>query len=238
LTWMYFGLPLALILTLAGWWLLKKKYIPNNAPIEFELPVPEGPVGKQLKSQRRIVVIVLIITSALWMTGSLHHLSVASVAAVPLVFLTMTGILKSQDVRKIPWDTLLLISGALALGLALKDTKLLEHFAHHILGSPSGSIISYLVFAYVTMLFGNIMSHTATATMLIPLGVYLMPDHAKQIAVIIGLAASTSLLLPVSTPPNAIAYSTGMIKQKEFFPGGLLIGLIGPLLIVLFALML
>jgi sodium-dependent dicarboxylate transporter 2/3/5 len=238
LTWMYFGIPLALILTLAGWWLLKKKYISSNAPIEFELPVPEGPPGKQLKSQRRIVVVVLVITSALWMTGSLHHLSVASVAAVPLVFLTMTGILKSSDIRKIPWDTLLLISGALALGLALKDTKLLEHFAHHILGSPSGSMISYFVFAYVTMLFGNIMSHTATATMLIPLGVYLMPDHAEQIAVIIGLAASTSLLLPVSTPPNAIAYSTGLIKQKEFLPGGLLIGLIGPLLIVLVAMLL
>jgi sodium-dependent dicarboxylate transporter 2/3/5 len=87
------------------------------------------------------------------------------------------------------------------------------------------------------MLFGNFMSHTATATMLIPLGVYLMPGHAEQIAVIIGLAASTSLLLPVSTPPNAIAYSTGLIKQKEFLPGGLLIGLLGPLLIVLFVLM-
>ncbi len=65
-----------------------------------------------------------------------------------------------------------------------------------------------------------------------------MPDHAEQIAVIIGLAASTSLLLPVSTPPNAIAYSTGLIKQKEFLPGGLLIGLLGPLLIVLIAMML
>jgi sodium-dependent dicarboxylate transporter 2/3/5 len=70
--------------------------------------------------------------------------------------------------------------------------------------------------------------------MLIPLGIYLMPDHAEQIAVIVGLAASTALFLPVSTPPNAIAYSTGLIKQREFFPGGLLIGLLGPLLIVLF----
>ena len=88
----------------------------------------------------------------------------------------------------------------------------------------------------MTMLFSNIMSNTATATILIPLGIYLMPEHKEQIVVIVGLAASTALLLPVSTPPNAIAYSTGLIKQKEFLPGGLLVGLLGPLLIVLFVL--
>ncbi|HEX3767462.1 MAG TPA: DASS family sodium-coupled anion symporter [Puia sp.] len=237
LNWMFFGIPLAFILTMAGWWLLKRKYISDNAPIEMQFTSEDKTNGTQIRNQRIIVIAVLLITSILWMTSSLHHLTASSVGAVPLVFLTMTGILKSADIRKIPWDTLLLIAGALSLGLALQDTKLLEHFANHILGSPSGTKISFLVFAYVTMLFGNIMSHTATATMLIPLGVYLMPGHAEQIAVIIGLAASTSLLLPVSTPPNAIAYSTGLIKQKEFLPGGLLIGLLGPLLIVLFVLM-
>ena len=237
LSWMYFGVPLALILTLAGWWMLKRKYISNNSPIEFEVDTPDLPVGKQLKNQRRIVVVIMIVTVALWMTSSLHRLTVSSVAAVPLVFLTMTGILKAEDIRKLPWDTLLLIAGGLSLGLALQDTKLLEHFANHLMGSSANTMISYFVFAYVTMLFGNFMSHSAAATMLVPLGVYLMPDHAEQVAVIIGLAASTSLLLPVSTPPNAIAYSTGLIEQKEFLPGGLLIGLLGPLLIVLFVLM-
>ena len=171
------------------------------------------------------------------MTSSLHRLTVSSIAAVPLVFLTMTGILKAEDIRKLPWDTLLLIAGGLSLGLALQDTKLLEHFAHHLMGSSASLIVTYLVFAYVTMLFSNFMSHSAAATMLVPLGVYLMPDHAEQVAVIIGLAASTALLLPVSTPPNAITYSTGLIKQKEFLPGGILIGLLGPILIVLFVLM-
>jgi solute carrier family 13 (sodium-dependent dicarboxylate transporter), member 2/3/5 len=81
------------------------------------------------------------------------------------------------------------------------------------------------------------MSNTATATILIPMGIHMMPEHIAQIVVIVGLAASTALFLPVSTPPNAIAYSTGLIKQNEFFPGGLLIGLLGPLLIVLFVAM-
>ena len=170
LTWMYLGIPLALGLTLVGWWMLKRKYISSNAPIEFELTSGNEPAGKQLKNHRRIVVVILVVTATLWMTTSIHHLTVSSVAAVPIVFLTMTGILKSEDIRKIPWDTLLLIAGALSLGLALQDTKLLEHFAKHIMGSTSNTIISFFVLAYVTMLFSNIMSHTATATMLIPLG--------------------------------------------------------------------
>jgi sodium-dependent dicarboxylate transporter 2/3/5 len=231
--WMYFGIPLALILTFAGWWMLKKKYIPSDDPVEFEFLSQDKPLEKEMISERKIVLTILVVTVTLWMTSSFHHLSVADVSVVPIVFLTMMGILKSEDIRKMPWDTLLLVAGGLSLGLALQDTKLLEHFANQIMGSQYTPWIMFLVFAYVTMIFSNIMSNTATATILIPLGIFLMPQHAKQIAVIIGLAASTALLLPVSTPPNAIAYSTGLIKQKEFFPGGLLIGLLGPLLIVL-----
>ena len=54
-----------------------------------------------------------------------------------------------------------------------------------------------------------------------------------EIALVVALASSTAMLLPVSTPPNAIAYSTGMIGQKDFRLGGILIGLIGPVLIIL-----
>ncbi|HTQ27372.1 MAG TPA: anion permease, partial [Puia sp.] len=122
-----------------------------------------------------------------------------------------------------------------SLGLSLQETHLLEHFSRNLVGSPLPPIVLYLIFAYLTMIFGNIMSNTATGTILIPLGIYLMPDHIKQIAVIIALSASTGILLPVSTPPNAIAYSTGMIEQKELLKGGLLVGLLGPALIVLFA---
>ena len=231
--WMYFGFPLALILTLAGWWLLKRKFIRSDSPIEFELPSQNESVDKITKKERRIVLVVLAVTVLLWMTSSLHHISVSAVALIPIVFLTMTGILNPEDIRKIPWDTLLLVAGGLSLGLALEETRLLEHFANHLMSTQLASFMLMIIFAYVTMIFSNIMSNTATATILIPLGIYLMPDHAKQIAVVVGLAASTALMLAVSTPPNAIAYSTGLIKQKEFFPGGILIGLLGPLLIVL-----
>ncbi len=231
--WMYFGFPLALVLTLAGWWLLKSKFITSDSPIEFELPPQNDSENKLIKKERRIVLAILAVTVLLWLTSSLHHINVSAVSLVPIVFLTMTGVLKPEDIRKIPWDTLILVAGGLSLGLALEETKLLEHFANHLLGTQLAPFLLVVIFAYVTMVFSNIMSNTATATILIPLGIYLLPDHSKQIAIVVGLAASTALMLAVSTPPNAIAYSTGLIKQKDFFPGGILVGLLGPILIVL-----
>ena len=87
------------------------------------------------------------------------------------------------------------------------------------------------------MFFSNIMKNIATSTVLIPLGILILPGNSKEICLIIGLAASTALFLPVSTPPNAIAYGTGMIEQKDFRIGGLLIGLLGPAIIVVWVLL-
>jgi len=54
---------------------------------------------------------------------------------------------------------------------------------------------------------------------------------------IIAISASTAMFLPVSTPPNAIAFSTGLLEQKDFRLGGILVGLLGPLLAVLWVLL-
>ena len=84
------------------------------------------------------------------------------------------------------------------------------------------------ILAYATMLFSNVVSHTGTSAVLIPLGMAILPEYQVQVALTIGLAASTALFLPVSTPPNAIAYSTGLLDQSDFRLGGAIIGLLGP----------
>jgi len=232
--WMIFGIPLSILFTLAGWYFLRRRFIKDKEPVTIELTTHSPEESAQQNKQRIIVMIVLITTISLWLTSSFHRFSVAMVAAIPLVFLPMTGILQAADMRKIPWDTLLLVAGGLSLGLSLQGTRLLEHFSKHIMGAELGTITLMLVFAYATMLFSNIMSHTATSTIFIPLGIYLMPEHVMQVAVTIALSAATAMILPVSTPPNAIAYSTGMIKQRDFLFTGLLSGLLAPPVIVFF----
>ena len=239
LKWMTIGVPLALLLILISWAMLARLYISDNSPISIEFLRNNQPeLQPNQKRDRRIVLVIFIVTVLLWTSSSLHQLSVSAVSAVPLVFLTMTGILKAPDMRRLPWDTLMLVAGGLSLGLALQNTGMLEYFASGITQSGFSTVLLYFIFAFSAMIFSNVMSNTATSTILIPLGIFLMPEEAERIAIIIGLAASTALLLPVSTPPNAIAYSTGLLQQKDFLPGGLMMGLIGPLLIVLLVMLL
>jgi sodium-dependent dicarboxylate transporter 2/3/5 len=81
------------------------------------------------------------------------------------------------------------------------------------------------------------MSNTAASTVMIPLGLAILVGFKTEVALIVALSASTAMFLPVSTPPNAIAYSTGLLEQKDFRIGGILIGLLGPALAILWVLL-
>jgi len=238
ITWIYYGMPTALFLTLLAWWVLVKLFMKKEEVILLEDIIDKkSAISSEFREKRITVVIILTVTLILWLTSPLHKLAASAVSIVPLVFLPMTGILKGEDIRAIGWDTLLLVAGGLALGTGLQQTGLLELYAGKIATLQVPHVIFFFLLAYATMLFSNIMSNTATATVLIPLGIAILPDYSIQIAMIIGLSASTALFLPVSTPPNAIAYSTGLIEQKDLRIGGSLIGLVGPAIIVLWVML-
>ena len=230
LRWMLFGFPLAVFLNVVGYFALTRIFLGDNRPLSVEALAPSAEEDPQAASPRNkaVVLVVLAITLLLWMTSSVHHVSVSAVSAVPIVFLTMFGVLEAKDVRGLPWDTLLLVAGGLSLGLALQETGLLQHYAQQIAAIRIAPLALLAIFAFATMVFSNVMSHTATSTVLIPLGMAILPELQTEVALVIGLSASTALFLPVSTPPNAISYSTGLMDQKDFRIGGALIGLLGP----------
>ncbi len=238
IAWIYYGLPITLVLTFIAWWVLVKLFMKKTeviSSIESEgKEVVENPTNKL---QRWVVNITLVLTILLWLSSPLHELGAAAVAAVPLVIFPLTRIITGEDIRAMGWDTLLLVAGGLSLGSALQHTGLLDLYAGRIASLDVPQVLFFFLLAYATMIFSNIMSNTATSTVLIPLGMAIFPESQIEVAMIIGLSASTALFLPVSTPPNAIAYSTGLIEQKDFRIGGALIGLLGPALIVLWVLL-
>jgi sodium-dependent dicarboxylate transporter 2/3/5 len=132
--WMKFGVPLALSLTAIAYVVVMLVYMKDNTPIALDFMNKEVEVpSKRFVIQRKIVVVVIIITVGLWLTTSLHGLTVASICAVPLVILTLTGVLEGKDVQQLPWDTLLLVAGGLSLGLAMENTGLLSYYANKLL---------------------------------------------------------------------------------------------------------
>ncbi|MGH7493035.1 MAG: SLC13 family permease [bacterium] len=239
LGWMLYGAPLAVLFTAAGFLALARIFVKENHPLSLDFLDKSSSAGTvaMSKAKTTVVKVVLAVTLLLWMTSSLHHLSVSAVAAIAIVILTMTGVVDANDVRGLPWDTLLLVAGGLSLGLALQETGILNHYAQRITTINLDQLPLLYIFAFATMLFSNIMSHTASSTVLIPLGMAILPEYNREVALIIGLASSSALFLPISTPPNAIAYSTGLLDQKDFRTGGTLIGVLGPAATVLWVLL-
>ena len=129
----------------------------------------------------------------------------------------------------------MLVAGGLALGLAIEEQNIASHFVEKISHLNVSFFPLLILFGFMTMVFSNFMSNTAATTILIPMALSLLTVVGKDInpiilPLVIGLSASCALFLPVSTPPNAIAFSTGLIKQSEFRLGGTVVGLLGPAL--------
>jgi len=241
--WMAFGMPIALILIFLIWLLLQKIYPPEIAQVDtasiFPVDAPETEASnfeEEEKLKKRIVLSVLGFTALLWLTSNLHGIPVAAVSGIPIILLTMLSIINSDDVRRLPWDTLMLVTGGLSLGLAISETGLAEYFISKLQHSDLNFNLLLVVFAIVTVALSNIMSNTATATILTPVAVILVPDNPVVLPLVIGLSASCAFLLPVSTPPSAIAFSTGYLRQADFRPIGFFIGLVGPVFIMLWVL--
>lgn len=247
LDWMVIGMPVALVLILAFWRALLSKYKFKAQEISLDFLSKPSPQDikdedekEDLKTDKRIMMTVLGLTLLFWLTSQWTGIPVAAVSAVPIVGLTMLGIIDADDVRKLPWDTLMLVAGGLALGLAVQQYGLADYFISQIAFNNINLYLLYIVFGIVTVILSNIMSNTATATIMIPISISLVTMNELGaplvMVIIIALSSSCALMLPVSTPPNAIAFSTGMLEQKEFRFGGVLIGLAGPLIVILFVL--
>ncbi|MFU2059063.1 anion permease, partial [Avibacterium volantium] len=122
--------------------------------------------------------------------------------------------------------------------------QIATHFVEKISHIQVSFVLLLILFGFITVLLSNFMSNTAATTILIPMGVSLLAmvgggnTNPMILPLVIGLSASCALFLPVSTPPNAIAFSTGLIKQSEFRLGGVIIRLLGPALTIVWIMLL
>ena len=233
LEWMVVAAPVALVLVVTGWFLLLRLYPTDLTEIKLDLSTLDEPELPE-RRDRIIVTVLSLATVGLWMTTPLHGIHIVAISLIPIVGLTMTQVLGAAHVRGLPWDTLMLVAGGLSLGSAVVDSGLAERFASGLgfLTSLNIDIVVFAALALITVVLSNVMSNTATVSIVLPVAVALLPGRELEMCLILGLSASCALLLPVSTPPNAIAYSTGEIETRDLRPGGLLIGLLGPSLII------
>lgn len=228
--WMIVGMPLAVGLLFVLWRLLMVVYRLEGARFEF----PEKNLIKHDKSFKKTIAVgvVFLITILLWMMEGLHGWSAGMVALVPFCLFTMSGILVAEDLKRIPWDVLILVAGGLILGTGLQKTGLAQKLLEWIPldNERLGLLMILIVLATVTL--SNFMSNTSAATIVLPLALSLSAGSSILMALGVAFAASLAMSLPISTPPNAIAYGTGLIPSREMLRYGTLCTLAG--VVVLF----
>ena len=220
--WMLIGVPIVVVLIFILWIVLVKVFKPRHE--RFEILFPDN---LNVTWDLVMVVITFCITVFLWLMQPIFKIPSAVVALLPIFVFTMFGIIDRDDLKKIEWHVLILIAGGLALGVAMKYSGLADIFVSYFSKIPFSTGMMLVAFVLFALALSNFMSHTAAANLLIPIVVSMSFINPLMGAISVALACSLAMSLPISTPPNAIAFATREITTKELARYGTLISVLG-----------
>ena len=231
--WMFFAVPYVIVLLLFSWALLCFFFPSSQRSVTLSIE------GRFVKSGKAIIAYtVFAVTVILWMLGGLHGMNSYVVAMIPIAAFTVCGVVTKDDLKTISWDVLWLLSGGIALGLALEKTGLAERMVNSIPFGGFAPFVVLLAASGLCLLMANFMSHTATANLLLPIiaalatGLSGLEPFGGAVGLLIAVtfAASLGMSLPISTPPNALAMATGTIETRDMAKTGVIIGVVGLLM--------
>lgn len=141
-----------------------------------------------------------------------------------------------KQATKIDWGTLLLFGGGITLGNLMFETKLAEAIGKSLLQLSGATSMWGITFAaiFIAILVSEATSNTAAANMVIPVIISLaQAANVNPVPPAIGatIGASWGFVLPVSTPPNAIVYGSGMIPITKMIRAGICFDILGGILL-------
>ena len=240
--WMVFGVPFVIVMLLVGWFILVKMFPTQRKELKLEVG------GKFLKTPKAIIVYsTFAVTIALWCFSDMLSLGLDSntIAIIPIAVFAITQVITKEDLKSMSWDVLWLVAGGFALGVALQETGLAKDMIDAIPFGTWNPTVLMIGAGFICLFMATFMSHTATASLLMPIlagvaGAMVKTgsmDDAGAIGLLcaIAFASSLGMALPISTPPNALAYATGLVEQKGMAISGTILCLLG--LFITFVLM-
>ena len=232
--WMMFMVPLVAVLLFIGWMLLKWMFPFKQKTIELTI---EG--GMKRDKQTYIVIVTFIVTVLLWLLDSVTGINSYTVALIPFIVFAMTGVISRQDLEEINWSVIWMVAGGFALGYGLNQSGLAALAVKSIPFGDFSPLFILILSGILCYALSNFISNSATAALLMPILVVVcsaMGDKLDAIGgtstILIGIAvaASSAMVLPISTPPNALAYATNLVEQKDMAKTGLVVGFISIIL--------
>lgn len=230
-SWMMLMFPLVILLLFISWRIILKFFPFTQKTIELE-------IKGHIHSGWRMWVVsgTFIITILLWLIpGKITGMDSNTVAMVPMGIFAITGVITGKDLQEINWSVIWMVAGGFALGLGMNGSGLADRAIESIPFKEFSPVIILILSGLICYFLSNFISNTATAALLVPILSVVcagMGDTLDAIGgtstILIGIAiaASSAMCLPISTPPNAIAYSTGLVKQNDMLKVGLTVGII------------
>lgn len=228
--WMMFALPLTLVLLAAAWLVLVLLFRTETRSIDLSLK-PRW----QTSLPAWIYYLTAALTIGLWMTESLHGINSYVVGLVPVAVLLATRVVTTQEFRSMEWDVLWLVAGGIALGQAVAATG----FDRWVVGLVDWTSVPVFalggVLALATLFLSTFISNSAATNLIAPMAVAVASSAGSgPVAAVaaVALGSSLAMALPISTPPNAIAYASGAIKTRDMAVAGALVAVLGWILLV------
>ena len=232
--WMMIMAPMVILMLIVAWFILLKMFPFSQKTIEIK-------IESHVKSNWRTAVVAatFILTIILWVFGKQLGVNANTVAMLPIAVFAFTGVITANDLKDIDWSVIWMVAGGFALGLAMNGTGLAEVAVKSIPFGEFNPLAIMVISGLVCFALSNFISNTATAALLIPILSVVCAGMGDKLAEIggtstiligVAVAASCAMSLPISTPPNAIAYSTGLIQQTDMVKAGATIGVISILI--------
>ncbi|MEN9348465.1 MAG: hypothetical protein RLZZ77_1976 [Bacteroidota bacterium] len=252
--WMKLGFPFAVALMLITYWLMVKVIFPNKLG-QFKLGkeminAELNALGSWSKAEKR-VFIVFLTTALLWMFQEkiaplvlpleIGDVGIGIAAGIILFFIPANDksepLLEWKDSEKLPWGILLMFGGGMSLAKAFKQSGLIESVTHMMDHLDKSNLVFFVsILCLVGLVITALMSNLAMVNIFVPVVASLAVAAGKSpelFAIPVTIAASCDFMFPMSTPPNAIAYSSGHIKAGDMFKAGIVLNLVSFLLLTL-----
>lgn len=248
--WMLVGVPLSLVMMAIAWFLLVK--------VMFKPEIDKIPGGRELireelsklgpmSTGEKLVLAMFVLAAVSWISLPLIFeeppISDEGIAMVVglLLFLIPGGanrgvrLLDWETAEKLPWGVLLLFGGGLALSAQFSESGLTEWIGKTTSGlGVLPTVLVVAIFAAIILFLTELTSNTATAATFVPVvgGVAMGLDLDPLLLTIpVALAATCAFMLPVATPPNAVAFGSGYVTVAQMVKGGLWLNVIGIVLV-------
>ncbi|MFS1862721.1 SLC13 family permease [Vibrio lentus] len=241
--WMALGLPITMILLPVAMIIL---YVITKPKLDHKFELDHAPV--EWTNSKKITLSIFLLTVTLWIFGKPINAMIGGfskfdslVAIGAIVLLGASRAVEWKDVEKTTdWGVLILFGGGICLSNILKATGTSVFLAHSLSGflETAGVLLTILAVVAFVVFLTEFASNTASAALLVPVFATIAEALGMSpviLSALIAVAASCAFMLPVATPPNAIVFASGHIKQKEMMRIGMVLNLVCILILTLFA---